>query len=499
MPEPKLVILVHGWSVRNTDTYGQLPDRLEAEARVQGGPDIDFRHIWLARYVSFRDEVKVEDLSRAFEAALRQELGQELSAGRRLVVITHSTGGPVVRDWWHRFYLQAGRPEACPLSHLIMLAPANFGSALAQLGKGVISRLDTFFQGVEPGQGVLDWLELGSPEACALNTQWVNSEPPWRGDRPIFPFVLIGQSIDRKLYDHVNSYTGESGSDGVVRVAAANLNATYARLVQQVPQSMTEKGKARWVAPALVLVEPAKHAPQTAFAVLPGLAHSGKDKGILRSIKASGDHATVHAILRCLSVNSPADYQRICTEFATLTAQTQQQELIERQKGVFSDSYVIHDRRTMLIVRVMDDQGYVLDDFDLLLLGKGNSPDQLPPGFFIDRQRNQRHRGTLTYFLNHDAMVGTGELKDGAKLVQRVQPGMSELGFRVEPRPSDGFVHYLTGELTAHADVLDEFLRPNQTLLLDIVLRRVVRGGTFGLTRERKATDFSKTPPGEVI
>eukprot|EP01031_Cornospumella_fuschlensis_P043536 gene43536-53229_t len=43
-----------------------------------------------------------------------------------------------------------------------MLAPANFGSALAQLGKGRVGRLKAWFSGVEPGQGVLDWLELGS-------------------------------------------------------------------------------------------------------------------------------------------------------------------------------------------------------------------------------------------------------------------------------------------------------------------------------------------------
>ena len=42
--------------------------------------------------------------------------------------------------------------------------------------------------------------------------------------------MVIGQTIDRKLYDNLNTYTGESGSDGVVRVAAANLNSAYVRL-----------------------------------------------------------------------------------------------------------------------------------------------------------------------------------------------------------------------------------------------------------------------------
>jgi triacylglycerol esterase/lipase EstA (alpha/beta hydrolase family) len=193
MTEPKLVVLVHGWSVRSTETYGQLPDRLESEAKTHG-LDIDIQQIWLGRYVSFRDEVRIEDISRAFEAAIRKELGPKLGKGRRFVAITHSTGGPVVRDWWNRLYAETGQLAECPLSHLIMLAPANFGSALAQLGKGVVGRLSSWFQGVEPGQGVLDWLELGSPESLALNQKWIASKPPWNGAKPMFPFVLTGQT-----------------------------------------------------------------------------------------------------------------------------------------------------------------------------------------------------------------------------------------------------------------------------------------------------------------
>lgn len=52
----------------------------------------------------------------------------------------------------------------------------------------------------------------------------------------IFPFVLSGQTIDRKLNDNLNSYTCESGSDGVVRIAAANLRGRFIELEQQAPR-----------------------------------------------------------------------------------------------------------------------------------------------------------------------------------------------------------------------------------------------------------------------
>ena len=160
-----LVIFVHGWSVTNTDTYGELPARLIAESARSGGPALDVQHIYLGQYVSFRDEVRVADISRAFDAALGAVL-RDAGANRRFVCITHSTGGPVVRDWFDRIYVQGKRIGECPMSHLIMLAPANFGSALAQLGKTRLAAIKAWFDGVEPGQGVLDWLELGSPEAC---------------------------------------------------------------------------------------------------------------------------------------------------------------------------------------------------------------------------------------------------------------------------------------------------------------------------------------------
>ncbi|MBW3567004.1 MAG: hypothetical protein KY410_03435, partial [Proteobacteria bacterium] len=147
-----IVVLVHGWSVRNTDTYGELPARLRSEARKRPDLDIDVRNVWLSRYISFHNEVRLEDISRAFEAALRRELGYALGT-RRVAIVTHSTGGPVVRDWMHRFYL--ARNKRLPASHLVMLAPANFGSPLAQLGRSRLARLKTWFNGVEPGMVLL--------------------------------------------------------------------------------------------------------------------------------------------------------------------------------------------------------------------------------------------------------------------------------------------------------------------------------------------------------
>lgn len=496
----RVVVFVHGWSVYKTDTYGRLPERLAAEGAARG-LGLEIEHVYLAKYVSFRDEVRVEDISRALESALRNEapIAQALAAGKRLVIVTHSTGGPVVRDWWWRHY--GAKKLDCPMSHLIMLAPANFGSSLAQLGKSVLSRVMKRFEHVEPGSGTLDWLELGSPDAWKLNEDWIYSTPSWKLAQPVFQFVLTGQSIDRSVYDHVNSYTDEVGSDGVVRVPSANLNSTYVELTQAWDRA-TEKG------PELV-VSAKRNAPRTAFAVLPGLSHSGDKMGILRSVKKSGAHATVDAVLECLAVDDAAGYEALCTKFEDLTAKTQAAERLELQDGLFfTTREFVHDVTTQLVVRLRDSAGYTLGDFDFLLTAcdpehenprlRIPSPDLLPGGFFIDRQRNSRSKSTLTYYLNYDVMAGCPAIENEGERVRAAQPGAASLGLRVVPRPqpdpkdkkSKLLVHYATAELAASSKVLREFVKPNQTLMLDIVMKRVVRQGVLKLTRGERGRDF---------
>lgn len=495
---PKTVVFVHGWSVTHTDTYGELPQRLAAEAKAAGLP-LAIEHLWLARYVSFKDEVRMADLAWAMENAVQRDLGHLLAAGERFAVITHSTGGPVARAWQYEFW--SGGGKVCPMSHLVMLAPANFGSALAQLGKGRLSRLKSWFGGVEPGQGVLDWLEHGSDEAWQLNEAWIRRKLGPIDPAGVFPFVLTGQSIDRKVYDHLNSYTGELGSDGVVRAAAANLNAAMVRLVQSGEPDATG-----------VPLQPAGkvvRAPRSAFRLIAGASHSGDDIGIMRSVAAKvGGHGSevVAAILRSLQVEDADDYEALCDAF---DAETEQVALAERAEHevvtLWRDRAYIHDAMSLVIFRVTDSEGYPITDLDLLLTGAENSPDFLPEGFLADRQRNLRSRHVLTFLLNHDLMVGCPEVLDprepGKQVVlRRAQPGVDMLGLRLVPRPESGFVHYLPAAFAASAKLLRDVVRPHETTLVDIVLRRVVHEGVFRLgPAKEKRRDFSDTDPGAVL
>jgi hypothetical protein len=469
-----IVIFVHGWSVRNTDTYGGLPRWLENLGNV-GGLDVQVGNVYLGRYISFNDTVTLDDIARAFDQAIRDELADKLRGGQRFACITHSTGGPVVRKWMDLYYKD--KLARCPLSHLIMLAPANHGSALAQLGKSRLSRIKHFFQGVEPGQRVLDWLELGSDESWELNESWLEYDCVSSG---IYPFVLTGQRIDRSLYDALNSYTGEAGSDGVVRAASANMNYRLLRVRQEGDNLVADK---------------IRRSRPMAFGVLPGRSHSGENIGIIRSVTlANADqHPTAQWVLRCLKVNSRSAYNALSTALSTLTSETQAAERTERERVLIGTRTYITNRYSMLVFRVADDRGNHLTEYDLYLTaGPNYDEDELPQGFFMDRQRNQRNPGKLTYYLDHDVMLdGLGKPRMEGKL-----------GFRIQGRPEPGdtaLIYYRELDFCSSLATVNKILAANETLMIEVVLERCVDKAVFRMTNDLQPGPFDGTPSKKLV
>ncbi len=470
-----IVIFVHGWSVQNTNTYGELPRWLESQGEA-GGLDIQVGNIYLGRYISFDDNVTVDDVARAFDQALRDELATKFNSGQRFACITHSTGGPVVRKWM-ALYHQA-KPEVCPLSHLVMLAPANHGSALAQLGKSRLGRIKAFFDGVEPGEKILDCLELGSDESWQLNENWLGFDCPREG---LYPFVLVGQTIDRSVYDALNSYTGEPGSDGVVRVAAANMNYSLLRLMQS--------GDAGLVPEELLRPRP------TAFGVLPGRSHSGERKGIIRSVTMANaeTHPTAQWVLRCLGVKSLPDYDSLSAELAKLTAETQASEHTETVSTLIGTRTYTTNRHSMVIFKFVDDRGNSLADYDLFLTaGPKYDEQELPQGFCVDRQRNQCNPGKLTYYLDYDIMT------DGLN-----QPGMEgKIGLRVNARPgpsATALAFYRPLDYQSSLDSINKIIVPNETVMIEIKLLRRVDKTVFRITNDLTPRPIDATPTSQTV
>ncbi len=379
-----IVILVHGWSVTDTNTYGLLPEAMAKQANLYG-LNIDIKHLWLGRYISFNDTINMGDIVRAFDSALRDVIpeGDEIS---EFSCITHSTGGPVVREWLEHYYGSDNLAHS-PLRHLIMLAPANHGSPLAALGKQRVGRIKAWFDGVEPGQLILNWLSLGSQQQIDLSAAYLDYHP---ADNGFYPFVLTGQSIDKKFYDFVNSYLTEPGSDGVVRVSGANMNFTMMKFVESDTSESVVHATEELNVNLLKLVESTRPVP-VPLGVIPNASHSGKSKGIMRSIISDKSNKPQLAeIMKCLQVDSTDKYNEREQELSTLTQQTQKNS----------------KRYTNLVFVLKDDQSEPISDYDIVLLGGSErDPNKLTKGFFVDRQKNSANPNHLIYYINYDVII----------------------------------------------------------------------------------------------
>lgn len=476
------LVFVHGWSVTDTAVYGEMPQRLQ-QAAAAAGLALEPTDLRLSEYVSFNDAVTMKDLVRGFDHALR-----DLHlAGPGFACVAHSAGGPVVREW-----LRAQRDApalhcALRLEHLVMLAPANFGSALARLGTGELERMQAWLHGVQPGLHILDWLELGSPGSLSLNLDFIHGADPLASGQ--FQFVLAGDRPDRSLYDALVPYTGEDGSDGVVRIAAANLNACHAVLAVQDGARLDGDD-----ALSLTL----QRGPRCAFKMIAGASHSGPAHGILTSAAP----LTVATIVRCLQVRDAAGYAALCEAFDRENAQRDADKVELEPAGPFPPRVHIHDPCSQVIVRLTDEAGYPLVGAGCLFTaGPQASPDHMPPGFMLDRQTNSRAPDTVTLYLDYSLLAGDARVADPRhprRTLRAAVPSHRPYGAIIRPADLAGLVHHALARSVPGDDLFD-LLAPHQTTVLDVVLPRKLHAGVFRLTADLAPQDFSHPVPGPLI
>lgn len=212
---PAQVAIVHGWSDTSKSFHNLRQFLIDNHFAAT--------QIWLGDYVSMDDDVRVEDVGKRMESVIRSAM-ETGKLTRPFDLIVHSTGGLVAREWIARYYPDG---KNCPVKRLIMLAPANFGSRLASLGKSMIGRVakgwNNWFQ---TGKEMLLGLELASPYQWDLARRDL-LDPSGVGEGPygfgkVWPFVIVGS---RPYSSGLRQIVNESGSDGTVRCAAANMNA----------------------------------------------------------------------------------------------------------------------------------------------------------------------------------------------------------------------------------------------------------------------------------
>jgi hypothetical protein len=283
------VVILHGYSDnRQSFVYAQ---------QFLGAHGFTVTDIILADYISLEDHVTIQDLAKAFETILK---AKNVPTGpQSFDLIVHSTGALVAREWLTRFYLEANRP--CPVRRFLMLAPANFGSPLAALGRTMFGRIvkgwNTHF---EVGTHILEALEMGSSYSWHLARRDLFGAKSFYSPDVCMTAVFVGS---KPYQDGLRKLVDKHGSDGTVYVATANLNATGISL--RFSANNTAPSVSRWTSVAKPI----------AFAVFPDRDHAS----ITRPDQGNGELSDF--VLQFLALQ-PADYEKFLAKCEDRTRRT---------------------------------------------------------------------------------------------------------------------------------------------------------------------------------
>lgn len=481
---PGQVAIIHGWS-DTSRSFVDLSNFLAAHG-------YSVRQIWLGDYISMDDDVRVEDAAKRMHAVVGELIANgELEASFDLIV--HSTGGLVAREWIVSYFPDG---KGCPVKRLLMLAPANFGSRLASIGKSMIGRVtkgwNNWFQ---TGAEMLKALELASPYQWNLARRDL-LDPSGEGTGPygvgkVWPFVIVGS---RGYPSGMRQIVNEDGSDGTVRVAATNLNVAgltvdFTRDVEQ-----PEIRPWHWRAGA----------KQIPLAVLPDRNHGSivhpdpSTKGGSTGSTAEAAGVLGQLILQALGCETQRQYDRIFDEWHKLSEDTV--ALVAdagRRNGIFSKDAPKEEafhQYLQVVTLVRDDHGQPVDDYFLEFY----SPDTPGSDDIVRFQRdvlehvhvNGQDASLRCLFIDRTDLVNKyyGRINDPAK--RRVAVSISAASVGRNVRYFDSEREGAKGHLVIHEEDIDlreelgaARLHRNATHLVEIVIPREPIDKVFKLSR----------------
>lgn len=436
------LVIMHGWS----DAGASLVPLAQFLRSKLGRPA---QLISLADYVSMDDAVTFRDLVHALDRAWDRH-GLPRSP-RSADVVVHSAGALIIRDWMSSHF----PPDAVPIHHLVMLAPANFGSPLAHKGASFIGRVIKGFTNdkmFHVGAALLGGLELASPYTWALATRDCFDVDRYFGAGRVLATVLVGNTGFTGIAAAANS----EGSDGVVRCSTANLNSAMLH--------------ADFTTPHEPRYSMQRATGEAAFAVLDGENHSSialKQAGGFKSDR------TADFIVRSLRV-SDAEFFDWCSELAAHTAGVMHSVRHDPMRHGYQNT----------VVYVHDQHGEPVHDYFLEFYLEHDDRDRFAELFHrrairsVHINRGVRAiRSVLIDCTTLDDLLDTpGE---SLKVSLTAQPDLESngnVGFRTfRDRDMDGIT-------IPHAALADVF-QPNRTLFVDITLRREQREHLLRLTR----------------
>ena len=438
------VVILHGYS-DNSQSFQPLAQFLKRNG-------YNVVEIWLAEYLSMYDELTIQDLGQAMGTAL--DFQQIPRTPKSFDLIAHSTGALVVRAYLCRYFY--GRPDQCPIEHLVLLAPANFGSPLAALGKSMVGRLlngwdwNHLFQ---TGTQILQALELASPISWELaQKDLFDPGNSLFRIQNLYTTILVGS----ESYGGLKELAHENGSDGTVRASTANLNARFVSLIVQ-PNKQ------------IVTHENSPQYDPIAFGVLYGYNHGS----IVNPVQVQGNDASSlsQLILDSLNIDSPAAYRAHVESLQKVTQET-------FQKGQASLHNLWYHEYQTISVRVHDQFGEMIPDYFLEFFQEENDPNdhvmQKVQAEILEKVTCYSADASFRSFLFDMTDMQNLLLAKGEEL---------DLSLAVAAKSERVSYNNPEGYIVAASPSNTNFLMPNTTLLLDIQVERIQSPDVFKLRK----------------
>jgi hypothetical protein len=516
------VLLVHGYSAESAGSaaaevariFGDLPKDLKANL------DPPILDVNISRYISLDDGVDLEDITLAFDRALKKDFPRLYSDGFNTII--HSTGALVLRNWVRRC-----SPKPSPCRRIVHLAGANFGSGWAHIGETLLAKWLRFIGegGAERGLAVLDGLELGSTWALEVHRHFLQPGNAMLMDYGVMEFSIVGSQPPPKNMIIPFRYGKEDGSDGVVRVAASNLNHHYVRIGPALAPEVVNWDEAiafstRTVDASAngnladftnansvfagnyytVLEENLPGEPPTRngnvagpprplvpFAIPYCCAHYTEEMGIVSGTQTREE---VLALIReAMICADHAAYAALVTTFSQQTERTyakvREDSHIENLQGLFTgaEKFIedfIHspkaqyDRHAQLSVRVRDQYGNAINDCSIHFnsFGGGAKPGLLINQLFEDTHQNKASPDTTTFYLRLESW-------DGNDWVDRlVQVNGVDLEIDCIDPKTDRII-FLPLRMRLNTTQLACYLKSDRATLIDVELLRLPARETF--------------------
>ena len=510
------ILFVHGYSAESKKTdfdsvkriYGDqsaqpnlnLPDALRA---ALGGQNATVLEMDLSRYVSLDDGINLDDISRAFDRALRKDFAKLLDDGCNVIV--HSTGALVIRNWLRLF-----SPKPSPIRRLIYLAGANFGSGWAHIGKGQLAQWAryVFEGGAEAGVRVLEALELGSNETIDLHLSFLKEGCTFSEGFQVREAVIIGSQAEVHWFEVPVRYAKEDGSDGVVRVSACNVNFNYLRLA---PNAQAQKLSPITAKNYLAdfrerredltgyyeVAEASRpgdtNRPEVPFAIPYQASHSGARQGV---VSGAAPRVQVLRLLKAALTTAPTDWPSLVPAFQEETKGTLERvlkfEAPQWWNQWIHDTRKQYDAHALVIFRLRDQDDRPIDHYDIFFNSIASKRDQSLPfnALIEDKHVNSNHGNIFTLYLRTSQFKQKPDANDTTDPLNKqwvlAVPKVNGCTLEVSAvEPETGLINYLPMRFEFSAEDLNGWLVGHQTTVIDIQLLRLPQPGVFMILRDK--------------